>query len=152
MAGYVNFFLNKSKVCANVLNNYAVPTYKSNDKVICIDYSSVNLAKYMHIGHLKNSYLGESLARLFENFGYKVVRINYIGDYGTPYGKIVAGLKMWGTDEDVKTRGIDALQEYYVKFNAAEAENENLQQLARDLSKNRSQGSGKIVGYIRYSF
>ncbi|MBQ7880280.1 MAG: arginine--tRNA ligase [Clostridia bacterium] len=135
VAGYVNFFLNKENVSKNVLNNFVVPKHNSNDKVVCIDYCSVNLAKYMHIGHLKNSFLGESLARLFEHFGYKVVRINYIGDYGTPYGKIIAGLQMWGTDEDVKTRGIDALQEYYVKFCAAEADDENLQQLARDLSK-----------------
>ena len=135
MAGYVNFFLNKAKISEQVLTSYAIKPYQSNDKVVCIDYCSVNLAKYMHIGHLKNSFLGESLARLFEHFGYKVVRINYIGDYGTPYGKIIAGLQLWGNTEDVNARGIDALQEYYVKFCAAEAQDENLQQLARDLSK-----------------
>ena len=135
VAGYVNFFLNKGKVSKNVLNNYKLPEHQANDKVVCIDYCSVNLAKYMHIGHLKNTFLGESLARLFENFGYKVIRINYIGDYGTPYGKIIAGLKMWGTDSDIEERGIDALQDYYVKFCAAEAEDEKLQQLARDYSK-----------------
>lgn len=135
VAGYVNFFLNKAKISENVLNNYNIKQYENNQKVVCIDYCSVNLAKYMHIGHLKNTFLGESLARLFENFGYKVVRINYIGDYGTPYGKIIAGLQMWGNDEDVASRGIDALQEYYVKFCAAEADDENLQQLARDISK-----------------
>ena len=135
VAGYVNFFLNKGKVSKNVLNNYRLPEHQANDKVVCIDYCSVNLAKYMHIGHLKNTFLGESLARLFENFGYKVIRINYIGDYGTPYGKIIAGLKMWGTDSDIEERGIDALQDYYVKFCAAEAEDEKLQQLARDIFK-----------------
>ena len=135
VAGYVNFFLNKSKISQQVLNNYSISSHKSNDKVVCIDYCSVNLAKYMHIGHLKNSFLGESLARLFEYFGYKVVRINYIGDYGTPYGKIIAGLQQWGNDEDVEKRGIDALQEYYVKFCAAEVDDESLQQLARDISK-----------------
>lgn len=135
VAGYVNFFLNKAKVGQDVLNNFNASKSEANGKVVCIDYCSVNLAKYMHIGHLKNTFLGESLARLFEHFGYKVVRINYIGDYGTPYGKIIAGLQMWGTDEDIEARGIDALQEYYVKFCAAEAEDENLQQLARDIFK-----------------
>ena len=135
VAGYVNFFLNKAKISESVLSNYKIKQYENNQKVVCIDYCSVNLAKYMHIGHLKNTFLGESLARLFENFGYKVVRINYIGDYGTPYGKIIAGLQMWGNDEDVANRGIDALQEYYVKFCAAEAEDEKLEQVARDLSK-----------------
>ena len=135
VAGYINFFLNKARVSENVLNNYSITKCESNNKVVCIDYCSVNLAKYMHIGHLKNTFLGESLARLFENFGYKVVRINYIGDYGTPYGKIIAGIQLWGSDNDIKNRGIDALQEYYVKFCAAETEDEKLQQLARDISK-----------------
>lgn len=135
IAGYVNFFLDKAKISENVLNNYSIIKHAINNKVVCIDYCSVNLAKYMHIGHLKNSFLGESLARLFENFGYKVVRINYIGDYGTPYGKIIAGLQMWGSDEDIDSRGIDALQEYYVKFCAAEVDDEKLQQLARDIFK-----------------
>lgn len=144
VAGYVNFFLNKANISKNVLNNFKLTSSESNGKVVCIDYCSVNLAKYMHIGHLKNTFLGESLARLFEHFGYKVVRINYIGDYGTPYGKIIAGLQMWGTDDDIKTRGIDALQDYYVKFCAAEAEDENLQQLARDLSKKIEEKDSKI--------
>ena len=135
VAGYVNFFLNKTIISKNVLNNFEIEKYNKNNKVICIDYCSINLAKYMHIGHLKNCFLGESLARLFENFGYKVVRINYVGDYGTPYGKIIAGIKMWGSKEDIEKRGIDALQEYYVKFCMAEADDKDLQQLARDIFK-----------------
>ena len=136
VAGYLNFFLNKEKVSREVLSNFTPNVQKeSNGKVVCIDYCSVNLAKYMHIGHLKNCFLGESLARLFESAGYKVVRINYVGDYGTPYGKILAGIDLYGSEQDIKERGIDALQEYYVKFCAAEAEDENLAQLARDISK-----------------
>ncbi len=138
VAGYVNFFLNKEIVSKEIIENFSTENFKYNEgeqKVVCIDYCSVNLAKYMHIGHIKNSFLGESLARLFENAGYKVVRINYIGDYGTTYGKIIAGINMFGNEQDIEARGIDALQEYYVKFNAAEAEDENLQQLARDISK-----------------
>ena len=138
VAGYLNFFLNKEFVSKEIIENFSSENFKYNEgqqKVVCIDYCSVNLAKYMHIGHIKNSFLGESLARLFENAGYKVVRINYIGDYGTPYGKIIAGINLYGSEEDIQKRGIDALQEYYVKFNAAEAEDEKLQQLARDVSK-----------------
>jgi len=138
VAGYVNFFLNKEIVSKEIIENFDEQNFKYNEgnqKVVCIDYCSVNLAKYMHIGHIKNSFLGESLARLFENAGYKVVRINYIGDYGTPYGKIIAGINLYGSEQDIEKRGIDALQDYYVKFNAAEAQDENLQQLARDISK-----------------
>ena len=147
MGGYVNFFLNKAVVSKEILTNFNVNDFKSDEgagKTVCLDYCSVNLAKYMHIGHIKNSFLGESLARLFENDGYKVVRMNYVGDYGTPYGKIIAGWEMFGSDEDVEKRGIDALQDYYVKFNAAEAEDENLKQLARDIAKKIEDKDEKI--------
>jgi len=138
VGGYVNFFLNKEKVSKLIIDNFSNENFKTSEgknKTVCIDYCSVNLAKYMHIGHIKNSFLGESLARLFENAGYKVVRINHVGDYGTPYGKIIAGMNMWGNEKEIEQRGIDALQDYYVKFNAAEAENPDLSQLARDIFK-----------------
>ena len=138
VAGYINFFLNKEYVAREILNHFSKNNFlynEGNGKTVCIDYCSVNLAKYMHIGHIKNSFLGESFARLFENAGYKVVRINYVGDYGTPYGKIIAGMQLWGNEEDIEKRGIDALQDYYVRFNAAEAEDPNLSQLARDIFK-----------------
>ena len=138
LAGYVNFFLNKEFVSKEIIENFSSENFsydEGKNKTVCIDYCSVNLAKYMHIGHIKNSFLGESLARLFENAGYKVIRINYVGDYGTPYGKIIAGMKLWGSEEDVELRGIDALQEYYVKFNAEEVEKPELSQLARDIFK-----------------
>lgn len=143
VAGYVNFFLDKVEVSKRVLNE-KIKKQPSNGKVVCIDYCSVNLAKYMHIGHLKNCFLGESLARLFENAGYKVVRINYIGDYGTPYGKIIAGMNLYGSEDDIQQRGIDALQDYYVKFCAAETDDEKLQQMARDISKKIEEKDAEI--------
>ena len=145
--GYLNFFLNKEQVSKNILENFSCETFKYNEgnqKVVCIDYCSVNLAKYMHIGHIKNCFLGESLARLFENAGYKVVRINYVGDYGTPYGKIIAGMNMWGNEKDIEERGIDALQDYYVKFNALEAEKPELSQVARDIFKKIEEKDSEI--------
>lgn len=131
--GYLNFYLNKEKITETVLTNEIQKTSKENEgKIMCIDYSSVNLAKYMHIGHLATTMIGESIARLYEATGYKVVRINYIGDYGTPFGKIVSAYKLWGNDEDIKKRGIDALQELYVKFCAEEENNHELMVMARE--------------------
>lgn len=138
MAGYVNFFLNKQYVAKEILNNFSSENLKFTEgkgKVVCVDYGSPNLAKYLHIGHLKTLIFGESLARLCEQFGYTVKRLNFVGDYGTPFGKIIGGLKRWGSLSDVKNRGNDALQEYYVKFNAAEVENPDLTQEARDIFK-----------------
>lgn len=139
VAGYVNFFLNKAQIAAEVLTTFKTgEDFKSNigkGKVVCFDFGSPNLAKYLHIGHLKSLIVGESLCRLFEQFGYTVKRLNFAGDYGTPFGKIIGGLQKWGSMTDVETRGNDALQEYYVKFNQMESEDESYSQLARDIFK-----------------
>ena len=147
LAGYVNFFLNKEKVAKELLNNFNVDNFKFDDgkgQVVCVDYGSPNLAKYLHIGHLKTMIVGESICRLFEQFGYTVKRLNFVGDYGTPFGKIIGGLKRWGSLEDIQTRGNDALQDYYVKFNAAEAENPELSQEARDIFKKIEEKDNEI--------
>lgn len=136
VAGYLNFFLNKTEVSKQIINEIQTATLSYNDganKTVCIDYSSVNLAKYMHIGHLKNTIIGESMARICEALGYKVVRINYIGDYGTPFGKIIAAYELWGNKQDVDERGIDALQDLYVKFN--QEADEKLDERAREIFK-----------------
>ncbi|MBE5734924.1 MAG: arginine--tRNA ligase [Clostridiales bacterium] len=138
VGGYVNFFLNRDVVSAEIIKDILADSMQYTDgdgKTICIDYSSVNLAKYMHIGHLKNTIIGESIARICEALGYKVIRINYIGDYGTPFGKIIAGYEMWGNKADVDKRGIDALQELYVKFNQEAQNDPTLDDKAREIFK-----------------
>ena len=138
MNGYLNFFLNKEILSEEIIEKFKPENLNLNDgnnKIVTIDYGSPNLAKYLHIGHLKTTIIGECLARLFTQCGYQVKRLNYIGDYGTPFGKIIGGMKMWGSIDDVKKRGNDALQEYYVKFNQEEANNPELSQYARDIFK-----------------
>ncbi len=138
VGGYVNFFLNRDEISAEIIKDILADSMQYTDgdgKTICIDYSSVNLAKYMHIGHLKNTIIGESIARICEALGYKVIRINYIGDYGTPFGKIIAGYEMWGNKADVDKRGIDALQELYVKFNQEAQNDPTLDDKAREIFK-----------------
>lgn len=148
--GYLNFYLNKSVISKLVIDeilNAGEKTFDANignGKVVCLDYSSVNLAKYMHIGHLKTTIVGESLARICEALGYKVVRINYIGDYGTPFGKIIAGYLLWGDEKDLEVRGIDALQELYVKFNQEAETDETLNELARSYFKKIEEKDAKI--------
>lgn len=138
VAGYVNFFLNKSAVTKQVLEDFSTSNFMSDEgkgKIICVDYGSPNLAKYLHIGHLKTLIIGESLCRMFASRGYTVKRLNFIGDYGTPFGKIIGGLQKWGSVEEIEKRGNDALQEYYVKFNQMEEKDETYSQLARDIFK-----------------
>lgn len=138
VAGYLNFFLNKEVVGKDILTNFDVKNLSFEDgknKTVLIDYGSPNLAKFLHIGHLKTTIIGESLARLFTQFGYNVKRLNFIGDYGTPFGKIIGGILKWGSMEEVRAGGNDVLQSYYIKFNQEEENDESLQQYARDIFK-----------------
>ncbi len=148
VAGYVNFFLNKTEIAREVLNEFngeaSFNLSTGNGKTVCIDFGSPNLAKYLHIGHLKTLVIGESLCRLFEQFGYRVFRLDFAGDYGTPFGKMIGGMQKWGSIEDVEARGNDALQEYYVKFNQMEAEDASYTQLARDIFKEIEEKDSEI--------
>lgn len=150
--GYLNFFLNKEEISRNILEKFDINSFteSKNGKIVCIDYASPNLAKYLHIGHLKTTIIGESLARLFTQCGYTVKRLNFVGDYGTPFGKIIGGMLKWGSIEDVKARGNDALQEYYVRFNKEEEKDESLQQYARDIFKKIEDKDSEI--YPIYEF
>ena len=133
---YINIVLNKKEVATHVYNNvHNNDNYGKNDsgngKTICIDYSSVTLSKHIHIGHLCTTVIGECLAKLYENSGYKVVRINYIGDMGTPFGKIIAMYKLRGNKEEVEKYGVDEIQRLYALFAKEEENNPELIEDAR---------------------
>lgn len=122
VGGYLNFFLNKKivslQIVDEILNNknaFAKST-EGNGKTVCIDFSSVNLAKYMHIGHLSTTVIGHVLRNIFNHLGYKTVAINYIGDYGTPFGKMITAYLMWGNEKELEERGVDHIQDLYIKF------------------------------------
>lgn len=138
--GYVNFFLNKDYYIKTILeginnNECFSKNEELKSKTICLDYSSVNLAKYMHIGHLSTTIIGESLARMYESLGYKVIRINYIGDYGTPFGKMLYAHLTWGSDKELNERGVDYLQDLYVEFCKRAEEDKTLEEHAREYFK-----------------
>lgn len=121
--GYLNFKVNKVGLTQNVLKEVLKKreeygsSQTGNGKTICIDYSSVNIAKPFHIGHLSTTVLGGALYRLFSFLGYKVVGINHLGDYGTQFGKLICAYKHWGNKEQVEKGGIHAVNELYVRFN-----------------------------------
>ena len=138
--GYLNIFMNREIVASHIVDEFnksgkeVFCSDEGKGKTICIDYSSANLAKYLHIGHLSTTILGECIARLFETAGYKVVRINFVGDYGTPFGKIVAAYNLWGNKEEIEKGGIGAIQDLYVQFCKHEGE-EYYDNLARETFK-----------------
>ncbi len=120
--GYMNFFLNRANFAAETMAalQAAGDRYGSSGlgagKTVCLDYSSINIAKRFHIGHLSTTMIGHSLKRIFDFLGYTTVGINHLGDWGTQFGKMVCAYKKWGRKEDVEARGIDAMTELYVRF------------------------------------
>lgn len=123
--GYLNLYLNKSYFTKEILDeiNSNLENFGKQNigkgKLACFEYSSINVAKSPHVGHLCTTLFGECFSRLYENFGFNVKRINYLGDYGTQFGKVITAYKKWGNKEDLEKRGITALQELYVRMNEA---------------------------------
>lgn len=126
VSGYLNFFLDKKKVGACIISEDAECEKCGKGKTVFIDFSSLNLAKYMHIGHLSTTVIGSVIANTYEYLGYDVKRLNYVGDYGTPFGKMITAIKKWGNEEDIEKLGVDYIQDLYVKFNVESENNESL--------------------------
>lgn len=105
---------------------------QSNGESVVIDYSSPNVAKPMHIGHLGTTIIGESLRRIYAQLGYETVGINYLGDWGTQFGKLGVAFERYGDLETVKERRIDELYELYVRFHEEVEENPELEDEARN--------------------
>lgn len=120
--GYLNFKINKGDFVRSTLEKIFDEKERfgasniGNGKTVCIDYSSINIAKPFHIGHLSTTVLGGALYRIYNYLGYKAVGINHLGDYGTQFGKLISAYKRWGVKEDIEKGGIRALNELYVKF------------------------------------
>lgn len=120
--GYLNFKVNKNRLAEEVIGKILgeKDAYGASDegkgKTICIDYSSINIAKPFHIGHLSTTVLGAALYRILNFRGYRSVGINHLGDYGTQFGKLISAYKRWGDKETVEKGGIRALNELYVRF------------------------------------
>ncbi|MDE7162776.1 MAG: arginine--tRNA ligase [Clostridia bacterium] len=126
--GYLNFKLNKTGLAEATLDRIESEgsKYGSSEmgagKTVCIDYSSVNIAKPFHIGHLSTTVIGGSLYKIYNFLGYKVVGINHLGDYGTQFGKLICAYKHWGNREEVEKGGIHAVNDLYVRFNSEATE------------------------------
>ena len=120
--GYVNIRLSRAQMAKKALefldkNNIATSD-EGNGKTITIDYSSVNIAKPFHIGHLSSTVIGGALYRIFKHLGYNVVGINHLGDWGTQFGKLIVATKKWSSLEEVQNNGIIFLNGLYVRFHS----------------------------------
>lgn len=156
VGGYVNFTLNKKMVATRVVEQIlteGVSYGRSEEgagKTVCIDFSSVNIAKPFHMGHLLNTSIGGALCRIFRSLGYKVIGINHLGDWGTQFGKLIVAYKKWGCREDVDKRGVKALFDIYVKYHKEAEEDPSLDDEARAWFKKIEDGNEEALSLFGY--
>ena len=130
--GYLNFFIDKATYAGQIVTQCleqgdAYGSDHSGDgKTVVMDYSSINIAKRFHIGHLSTTMIGNALYRIYQFFGWKAVGVNHLGDWGTQFGKMIAAYKRWGDHDTVAQGGVDEMVKLYVRFNAEAKENEAL--------------------------
>lgn len=134
---YLNFFINKEKLASEVLNEikekkdkYGSTNVGEGKKVI-VEFSSPNIAKPFHIGHIRSTVIGNSLSKIYKFLGFDVVTINHLGDYGTQFGMLISAYKRWGDKEIIEKDPIRELLKLYVRFNSEAENNPELMEEAR---------------------
>ncbi|MGQ9591112.1 MAG: arginine--tRNA ligase [Planctomycetota bacterium] len=147
---YANFTLDRKLFAEAVLREAAAAgsaygrSAEGAGRVVAIDYSSPNIAKPFHVGHLRSTIIGSALYRLFEALGYRCVGINHLGDWGTQFGKLIVALKRWGKPEDARDLG--ALNALYVKYHEEEARDPDLAAEAREWFRRQEAGDPEALG------
>ncbi len=149
--GYLNFFIDRAtyaeKVVSAVLSqgdSYG-SDHSGEGKTVVIDYSSINIAKRFHIGHLSTTMIGNSLYKLHKFFGYNAVGVNHLGDWGTQFGKMIAAYKRWGDHDTVAQGGVDEMVKLYVRFNSEAKENPSLNDEGRHWFKRIEDGDPEAL-------
>lgn len=135
--GYVNFFLAEDFLREELARIYKVRESYGKLKIgkgekIIIDYCAPNIAKPMHVGHLRSTIIGDALANIYEALGYEVVRWNYLGDWGTQFGKLIAAYKLWGDKKEVEKEPIKTLEGLYVRFHEELKERPELEKAGQE--------------------
>lgn len=134
---YINFFVSKSIYVKEVLEQVLCQNEKYGNstvgegKTIVIDYSSPNIAKPFHVGHLRSTVIGNALYQIFETLGYHCEGVNHLGDWGTQFGKLIVAYQKWGSKEAVEQYGIQELMRIYVKFHDEAEKDGGLEDEAR---------------------
>ena len=137
-AGYLNFYINNEQLVKEVLSEINTEkenfgkSNEGNGKNIVIDYSSPNIAKPFHIGHLRTTLIGSALYKVYKYLGYNTIGVNHLGDYGTQFGKMIEAYKMWGTEYDLTEDPINKMVDMYVRINNLCKEDEQVLENCRE--------------------
>lgn len=151
VGGYLNFFYKRSAYTKNTISEILTkgPDYGKSDmgrgKTVLCEYSSPNIAKPFHIGHLFSTAVGHSLSRIYSQLGYNTVRLNHLGDWGTQFGKLIVAYKLWGDEEVIAKDPINELLKIYVKFHEEAEKNPELEDEAREQFKKLEDGDSEAT-------
>lgn len=154
--GYVNFFLDKKAVVRSTLTEVRekADKYGGSDigagKRVIVEYSSPNIAKPFHIGHIRSTVIGNSIYKIYDFLGYETIRINHLGDYGTQFGKMIVAYRKWGSREEVEKEPIKTLLALYVKFHEEAEEHPELEDEAREVFKKLEDGEEDEVSLWKW--
>lgn len=156
VGGYLNFFYNRAdfigsavKAVLNEGENWG-KSDMGNGKTVLVEYSSPNIAKPFHIGHLFSTAVGNSLARIYKHLGYNVQSLNHLGDWGTQFGKLISAYKRWGNREVIEKDPINELLKIYVKFHEEAKEHPELEDEAREYFKKLEDGDEETTELWKY--
>lgn len=148
---YVNMFISRENMAQQVVSqvladgeNYGRSTIGEGKKVI-VEYSSPNIAKPFHIGHIRSTVIGNSIYKIYDFLGYDTIRINHLGDYGTQFGKMICAYRRWGSKEDVEREPIKSLLSYYTKFHEEAEQDPSLDDEARAIFTRLEHGEPEEV-------
>lgn len=151
VGGYLNFFVNPLLLVENVLTEIEEKqeNYGSSEigkgKNIIVEYSSPNIAKPFHIGHLRNTIIGSSLYKIYQFLGYHTIGINHLGDYGTQFAKLIEGYKRWGNEHKIGENPIEELTKIYIRINDLCKEDETVLETCRENFKKLEDGDPYCV-------
>ena len=150
VGGYLNIFIDKNILAKEVLEEVSKSEEYGKSEVgkgknIVIDYSSPNIAKPFHIGHLRSTVIGGALYNIYKYLGYNVTGINHLGDYGTQFGKLIEGYRLWGEEYNIEEDPINELTKIYIRINEACKEDEQILENCRNNFKKLEDGDAYCV-------
>lgn len=154
--GYLNFRLNRVGFCEGVIKDILEKgelygsSKEGENRAVCIDYSSINIAKPFHIGHLSTTVIGAALYRIFNFLGYKAVGINHLGDYGTQFGKLIYAYKKWGDKSIIDQKGLKEITRLYVKYHEEAEKDPSMDEEAREYFRRIENGDGECNELFEY--
>ena len=154
--GYVNFKLNKENFIGKVINEILEKgegygkSGEGEGKTVVLDYSSINIAKPFHMGHLSTTVIGGALYRIFNFLGYKTVGVNHLGDYGTQFGELITAYKRWGSRAEIEKGKIKELMRLYVKYHEEAEKDKTLENEAREYFKKIENGDKECTELFNY--